>query len=337
MVKSRKPRAPVRGTCIRTLVSAAAFAGILIGPVPLAGAAEAQLSVSPPEARPLHLVYDIYLGGFHTGRIELEIDIGHAREPAQAPARYRVVAETRSAGLIDYLIGFRSRAVSEGRQVGGTPHPTRHEVDNTWMGKPRSVRIRYADGAPSPHSRRDTPETVTIAPSPEVDERDPVPLDARVGAVDPLTAALRVTMIAAGPEGDGESLMRSTCVGAVPVFDGRRRYDIRLRDGAPDTVEGPYYHGAALRCRTSLDRIVGFSRNPFLPRSTDPEDGELWFAALDPALPPVPVRFKTDVGLGNALVHLVAHWRGDARPPELEASPGADRTTQVPGLAPSGR
>jgi hypothetical protein len=238
MVKSRKPRAPVRGTCIRTLVSAAAFAGILIGPVPLAGAAEAQLSVSPPEARPLHLVYDIYLGGFHTGRIELEIDIGHAREPAQAPARYRVVAETRSAGLIDYLIGFRSRAVSEGRQVGGTPHPTRHEVDNTWMGKPRSVRIRYADGAPSPHSRRDTPETVTIAPSPEVDERDPVPLDARVGAVDPLTAALRVTMIAAGPEGDGESLMRSTCVGAVPVFDGRRRYDIRTRSRARTTM-GP--------------------------------------------------------------------------------------------------
>ena len=145
------------------------------------------------------------------------------------------------------------------------------------------------------------PEFAVIHPLPEVDDREIVPNDMRRNTIDPLSAALRAAYSAKTRED------RLSCEDSIPVFDGRRRYDLVFKDAGTEVIDGPYYDGVARKCLASIRRIVGFSRDPFLPRSKDLEGGEIWFADLVPGWPPVPVRFKTDVGLGNAFVHLASH------------------------------
>ena len=84
-----------------------------------------------PETR-VDLAYEIYLGGFHVGTLRLRAEI--------AEQRYHLVADTRSRGVIDLLIGFTSKAETVGRLVDGRVSPNWHAADNTWLGQPRRVR-----------------------------------------------------------------------------------------------------------------------------------------------------------------------------------------------------
>lgn len=255
------------------------------------------------DADTLYLTYDIYVGGFHSGHIDLSAKIG--------PDKYDLYAITSSAGLIDYLVGFRSYAQSRGSLVQDEVTPISHHVNNLWTGDLRFVRMGYVGYQRTAGG----PAYTLIHPQPGEDERETVPEAVRRDTIDPLSAALRAAY-ASLKRGD-----RVPCNDAIPVFDGRRRYNLHFADAGTETIEGPYFQGLARKCRASIERIIGFSSNPFLPRapdSKDPEGGEIWFADLIPDWPPVPVRFKTDIGLGNAFVHLTGHeirrYAGRRRP-----------------------
>jgi len=252
--------------------------------------------ISPSEARnanlhsqQLYLTYDIFVGGFHSGQIDLSVKFEENN--------YELFAITKSAGLIDYLVGFRSYAQTRGKKDNEKLSPISHHVNNLWTGDIRFVRMGYIN----PTLKFRGPEFTIIHPPPEVDDREIVPDDVRRNTIDPLSAALRASF-SSKEQGDHLS-----CADSIPVFDGRRRYDLVFKDAGTEVIDGPYYDGDTRKCLASIRRIVGFSRNPFLPRSKDLEGGEIWFADLVPGWPPVPVRFKTDIGLGNAFVHLTSH------------------------------
>ena len=230
-----------------------------------------------PETR-VDLAYEIYLGGFHVGTLRLRAEI--------AEQRYHLVADTRSRGVIDLLIGFTSKAETVGRLVDGRVSPNWHAANNTWLGQPRRVRNDYGPDGGVRNS---------AVPQAKNDDRDPVPPDRMVGALDPLSGGLRAVRAAA----DGH------CRGQVPVFDGRRRYDLAIAAGGPDRVDGPFYAGPALRCSVTLQRIVGFSKDPWLPRSDLAAVMQIWLAELAPDLPPIPVRMQAQIGFAEVLIHLV--------------------------------
>ena len=142
-------------------------------------------------------------------------------------------------------------------------------------------------------SAGDSP-SVAIEPSPAADGRDPVAPDLMRDTVDPLSAALDIARHVAS--GDGARIL--------PVFDGRRRYDLHIGPSTAARVEGPVYRGVARRLDITLERIAGFSARPWLPRSEDPETVTVWFASLVEGLPPIPVRLNAVAVIAPVRIHL---------------------------------
>lgn len=232
-------------------------------------------------AETVRLVYEIQLGGFSAGAIELEATTG--------AAGYRVLAKTEGRGLVEFLTGFHSEARSEGALRGDAVQPLAHQADNRWRGDSRRVRIRYqASGAPQ----------FEAEPPPQADDRDPVPGELAVGTLDPLSAALQATLAAQAGRG---------CEGRLEIFDGRRRYALQFRDRRQEAGQ--------LRCQIGLERIAGMSHDPWLPIMRPIETADLWIASFRAGVPPVPVRLEAQTSFGAAIVQLT---KLEGAPPRVQ-------------------
>jgi len=228
----------------------------------------------------IHLSYDAYLGPFYilSAEAELQLD-GNA---------YHVVTRARSEGIASLFFSWQSEARSVGRRAKDRLWPLLHEVSGEWRGEDRRVRLAY-DG-PGPVDFR-------VLPPPDGTERDPVPPALTEGTLDPLSGTLAVLLnIARG----------GRCEGEIPVFDGRRRYDMIVSPGAPallPAVHSSVFAGLAQRCNFELRRIAGFWKDPDRSRRrvTEPV---LWVASPLDGVPPVPVRFTAETGFGDLRIHL---------------------------------
>ncbi len=234
----------------------------------------------------LEMDYDLFIGGFLVGRAGFQLQLGKGN--------YVISASGRSEGLIDRIIGFRSRASTEGQFHQGRPRPTLHRHDNRWFGEPRTVRLGFDSAGP---------RGIEVLPEAADDDRQPVPRDLLGGSVDPLSAAL-LAGIEVAPESAAEP-----CRFVLPIFDGRRRYDITFTPERWENIEGPFFTGKARRCSALTRRIAGFSERPWLPRTEEPEAGRVWFARMAPVTLPIVVRLEADIGLGSLVVHLVRFAR----------------------------
>jgi hypothetical protein len=243
-------------------------------------------SARAAEGYRLEMDYELYVGGFLLGRAGFQIQLGNRD--------YRIDAQGRSEGLIDRIVGFRSQASSQGQVLEGWPLPTLHRQDNSWFGEPRSVRLGFAAAGP---------QRIEVLPEAVDDDRQPVPGDLLGGSMDPLSAAL-LAGIKMMPESAA-----TPCRFVLPIFDGRRRYDITFKPERWESIEGPFFKGRAQRCSALTRRIAGFSQNPWLPRTEEPEAGHVWFTRMAPATPPIVVRLEADIGLGSLVVHLVRFAR----------------------------
>lgn len=244
-------------------------------------AAAALLAAAPAAAdAPLRLTatYEITLAGLPAASAEIEaVFDGDA---------YDVHANTRTLGALDLLVHFRSAARTTGAIVDGEPRPLAHAAENRWRGKDRHVRLTYlAQGIEA-----------DVAPGAAQDDRDPVPEAMIPGAFDPITASLRLMREAASPA--------APCALRVPVFDGRRRYDLVSEDGGAE--EGAGETGGGRVCKVALVSLAGRSRNPFWPRRKEPRAAEIRFERLDSRLPPLAVLVKSQAGPAPLRARLIA-------------------------------
>lgn len=234
----------------------------------------------------VRLSYDAYLGPLYVASAQAELRLDGAA--------YRIITRAKSEGFAALFFSWQSEARSEGRRAAGRLTPMLHEVDGEWRGENRQVRLSY-DG-PGPIDYR-------VQPMPDGTERDPVPPALTVGTVDPLSGTLAVLLrIARG----------GRCEGEIPVFDGRRRYDMIVQPGAPTVlpaIHSSIFSGSAQRCEFKLRRIAGFWKKPSRigRRVTDPV---LWVASPLDGVPPVPVRFTASTGFGDLRIHLTRVERG---------------------------
>jgi len=198
---------------------------------------------------------------------------------------YRATAEMKTVGIAGLLFPWRASASSKGRQVDGNLQPITHRASGEYRGQQRSVAIDYGDMGSV---------MAAIHPPPEGDYRDAVPVTMQQATIDPLTATL--------------SVLRSECRGAVRVFDGRRRYDLRLSDlGEAEvaTSRGLAYAGRARRCRGEISPLAGFWR-PDARHDERPTQLDYWIASPRPGLPPVPVYLELSSQRGTLSVHLTS-------------------------------
>lgn len=239
-------------------------------------------SLAAAPAGDLDLMYEIHIGGLFMGTLRVHTSIGGGA--------YHLRSDLRTAGLVGWLTGFTSLAVSDGVLAADGPRPSAHRADNQWRGDKRWSEQRYRAGLPA---------VGTLFPSQSDDERKPVPPEQTIGTVDPLTAGLALSAVA----GSGTAEPR-----IIPVFDGRRRYDLIATPEAAETITAPAYAGLAQVVDVSMRRIAGFSPSPFFPPPKEGDKARLWFVPAPPGGLPhhgVPVRMRSDGPLGMVVVNLV--------------------------------
>jgi hypothetical protein len=134
-------------------------------------------------------------------------------------------------------------------------------------------------------------------PEPDPDIEGALPATLPDGIVDPLSFALSAS----------RSLAQSgRCDQTVPVFDGQRRSNAIVKQLGP-TVLPPnqysMYQGPAMRCSLGIERISGFRKS--LRTNQESEPPVLFMASVLRDLPPVPVRYESEIKLGKMIVHLV--------------------------------
>ena len=222
------------------------------------------------------LRYDVRYGPLRlmSMRVTTEVDA----------TRYRSSTFMQTEGIIGTFFPWTSESEVVGVRDGTRLKPERHRTNGRYRNEERLVEIDYGpDGRV--RSR--------VEPPPEDDWRTVVPQSLQDDTVDPLTASLH----AAG--GD--------CAGRLAVFDGRRRYDLKLTSLAP--VELPpapprLYTGPTRRCRAQVEALAGFWRSD--PRdSEEPTYLDYWLAVAREGLPPVPVYIELAGARGTLRIDLV--------------------------------
>jgi hypothetical protein len=228
-------------------------------------------------SQPLNLQYDVRYGPLRlvTLRTSIVLDAG----------RYRATSEMETVGIVGTVFPWKSEAMSEGLRREASLVPERHHSKGIYRGQSRTVDLEYGDSG-AVLSRVD--------PKPENDWRDGVPAEMQQTTIDPLTAGLAV--------------MASNCSGRLPVFDGRRRYDLELTDLGEAEVESSSYHlysGGARRCRAEVKALGGFWRED--PRHSEkPTTLDYWIAPPRGDLPPLPVYLEINGQRGTLSIHLTA-------------------------------
>jgi hypothetical protein len=248
----------------------------------LLAAASATSARAAPADR-MNLFYEVYSGGFHVLNFELDL--------ALAPERYDITTRMRSAGFVGWFMNWKQEAGSQGLLAQDGVLPILHRSEGEFRGRRRSVEIDYDSGKVN---------AVRVEPPPRQDEgREEVPVEKRREAMDPISAILNaIRRISAG----------QGCGGRLPVFDGRRRYDLVLTDRGSRGPNQPQLAGAPsdrVQCDFVYERIAGHERRDADPETRDKrriQSGRV-FAERNGALM-VPVRIEIDGDWGMTIAHL---------------------------------
>lgn len=251
-----------------------------------------------PDQKFISLDYEAYFGGMHIGSVRADISL---RQDA-----YRVEGVARARGILDWFSEWRGTAVSHGGLTDWRdPRPIAHENEGHWRGKKRWLKMTYLG-----EGRIDVDEESP----PDQNELTPIPRDALIGTIDPISALVGTSGILA--EG-------GACTGALKMYDGRRRYNLSVTDRGTRTLEPNEYNiydGETRLCAVDVDRIGGF-RKEQSKYSKTARDREVMVAKPFPESPPLPVRINVETAFGTLVVHLSAA-RMDGR--EIAVRPGWD-------------
>ncbi len=151
----------------------------------------------------------------------------------RADMKTRGVAKlTKSGGLWATSIGFYDDKSLQ---------PSQHVIQKLDK-RSRRTEISY-DEAGNPDA--------THAPAYGSLGEPPATADEQRGALDVMSAITQLMM-------SGHKLGDEPCSGHLPVFDGKRRYNLRLEDKGMETLRQSSYRGEALHCNVYMDAISGY-------------------------------------------------------------------------------
>jgi hypothetical protein len=257
----------------RLAVAAAALALLGAGPAP------APRQAALTGGAPLVMRYKAYVVGLPVVAFDFRLD--------EAAGDYVLGGQVRTVGLLRLFYRLDLRALSQGMIASAGPHPRFHEQRLLIRGHERSARLDYpGDG------------TVATALIPAEDPGRPKPTPQQtLHTIDPLTALLAIGRIVA---------REGRCEGRFPVYDGRRRYDVVLRDdGIERDASVRYaYDGEVRRCTAAAVKIAGFSWDQdYSPHTTA---GRVWFVTPEPGGPALPLRIEFGSSWGSVSVRMTA-------------------------------
>ena len=233
-------------------------------------------------AQSISLDYKLSASG--VGAADLHAEIAYNEQT------YRVSVTGGTFGAVDLFSSLTIRAAVEGTLERPRISPVAFRSDNVYEGEPRQAGVRW-NGAEA--------IAENVVPSLAEEQRTPIPDDARLDALDPMSALFSFAL--GGPAS-------GVCVGKVKVFDGRRSYSLTLDaaggDGAQEGVDIGGVVVSALKCRVTSHRTGGKSPDGVFSSSSDVEAADIWFWR-SPSGYALPVRVEADAPIGYAVAQLV--------------------------------
>lgn len=237
---------------------------------------------------PVRATYDVYFGGLHILSAESEFN--------PAAAEYAVIARARTQGILEVFFDWQGETRSAGRFDGARAVPRSH-VNHGWRGdERRSVVLDYdAEGRLA---------SARIDPLPDPDEVTDLPANAGDGTIDPLSvlAQLSRAVVEAG-----------SCSGEFAVYDGRRRYDLRISDHGRHTLPATDYSifsGEAMACGVEY-AMLGGQRKERSKYAETARERVVYVAHPIDGGPPIPVGLKIETDFGTLMAHLTGIASGD--------------------------
>jgi len=232
---------------------------LLLVAIPLSAAS------GPARAMPIEADYAVIQSGVTVMEIRLTVEL--------RADRYRVATLSRARGLGRLFLPREQIAEAEGGLAGREVLPALYRTEGEWRGTPRRTLMEFIDR---------TPRLARLEP-PEGPDRIPVPPEETVGALDGLSALVRLSRAAA-------ETGRCDLTGAV--FDGRRRLEWSSRTIGTGRAPVPGFAGEALRCALESRLVAGFRRGDDPARAGQPRQAEAWLAVLGDGKPPLPLRVE---------------------------------------------
>lgn len=261
---------------MRILVAAAAALFVAQGAFGGAGAAE-------PRSEAARFTYAGYMGG---------LKIGWARvDAALTDDRYAAKLKLQTGGLVGWFVEWRHGSAAYGATGAGGDAPLAVDAyrnDSFWKGKDRFVKVAYPDGVAA---------IAEAAPHPVEDESRPA-IDPGLlkGVLDPLSAIVAI----------GQVIEKTgACETEFGVFDGRRRYQLKVTDMGERALSRSRYApfaGLSRRCDFVFERVAGFKKKSSVDDS--PTAGRAYYRSTTERAPLMPVRVEADSGYGAAILHL---------------------------------
>lgn len=244
----------------------------------------ALVSVRPVGAQEaVSLGYNVYVGGFHVFAFDVDLTLNRSE--------YAISASGGTKGVVGLFYDWSARIGAKGAFGHGGLRPTRYDVFTDDEGRAETMRLRFEAGGRYSIERK----------PPKRGKRKTLAPELTLGSVDPLSAILAAILALAE---DG------SCARTIPVFDGKRRYDLRFSHVGPSAVAPSHlsiFRGPAVQCRFTMTRIAGFTKKRRYAKIWDDSKDNPFtvsFARLSDGGPPLPVRFENDLGLGLMIIHL---------------------------------
>lgn len=228
--------------------------------------------------------YTITMTGVSVGQLDWMTEIGDTA--------YTAKASGKASGVLSVLVNGEGSVETKGAVADGRLTPsnfTSKIVDDEGNS---DLQVTFADGVAT--------ERIVRGPPPTAD-RLPVSDDDRRGVSDPLSAML------VPAKAGGDVLSAENCRHLLPIFDGRRRYNLMLSFGRIDKYQSMRgYNGPVLVCAVVLRPISGYKPDSMLVKYVaGRRDMELWFAPIAGTAIMAPIRVVMPTLIGTLKIEAV--------------------------------
>ncbi|MEA2905482.1 MAG: hypothetical protein QOI12_2869 [Alphaproteobacteria bacterium] len=232
----------------------------------------------------LEASYTISVARIPIGNVTASVEIGDGE--------YAVSMTGRASGVMRVLTSGEGTLTARGAVKDGRPVPESYVSTTTSDDDTLAVKMTFEDGS--------VKELTASAPPPSPD-RVALTDAHRRNVVDPLTAVL----VPAAEGGNG--LSEAACQRTLPIFDGRRRYDLKLAFKRMDVAKADKgykgYAGPIVVCAVAFQPLAGHRASSSLVNYlSEGREIEIAFAPLAGTRVLAPFRVSVANMLGNLVV-----------------------------------
>lgn len=272
--------------------------GITLSAVVVLSSAKLAHAAKPMETHPQTIQYDVYAGGIHALKSDLNIKLDRKNE------RYDLSLTAKTYGLLGKMAPWKGTFETVGWKKGNGYNPEQHKATTTWRGEDEIKAYSYnKDGSFKSYAVTD-----------DKNKGQPRKVDSKLtqGTSDVLTATLSVMQNIAAT---------GKCTGSTDVFDGKRRFKLIFKEkGKVNLTSSRWnvYEGEAVECTAEVKPVAGkWHEKPRGWMSIQEQGRErgtmptVWFAKIKEGEPAVPVKVRVKTSYGTLFMHMTKYQSGN--------------------------